>query len=262
MYVVFRTPFNKEYIIDVIGDELISECRQILQNDYQIEPDSYFLSIEPSFDHLNDNCTLRELGIDSGHVISMGYSEEFIKKTKKLEKKPHSTRVLLNPYTTKAYIDSIPKDKLADMLIQENSQEEIHEEIIDFDPSKDPSNIKNLVRQIMETGATKNSALRALRKTNYNFVDACLLLEKENSGEYQTKVAQASRQPNKPPNSSDDNLKIPKSLLEGLTPAEQASLEKLVKKYRDVQIVYDVFMVCNKVESSCNSILSEYLTPE
>ena len=260
MYIVFRTPFSKEYIIEASGDELISECREILYDEFKVEPDSYFLTIEPSLDNISNNMSLKELGVESGSVISMGFSEEFMQKKRKEEKEQQFTRVLLKPHTTEVYMNTIPKDKLAEIK-PENKEEVQNDEIIAFDPKRDPSNVKYLVEQMMETGASKEDALRALRKTNYDFVNACLLLEDEDGDETQTKKAPPSPPPKTAPRAQNTAVHIPKKLLEGLNQDERASLEKLVNKFGEVQIVYDVFIACEKNERSANSVLSEYITP-
>ena len=279
MLLIFRTPLSKEYIVEVEGTETIGDVRDIIENDFGIKKETYFLTFEETIDHLKDESTINELNCQDGQIINMGFSEEILELEKEKKKKEialqSSNRSLLQPHTTEMYLASLTEEQKKEMLTTppnlSNPQQINNSPINNQETYSDPSNIDELVSQMVETGVTKYDALRALRKNNYDFVEACLFLEDENDKE--TNTSQSNNKTGKQENNYFNNeLVIPKVLLDDLSQQEQLVFEKLVKKFAqntkdssvcsdDIQIIHDVFVACEKDENSCSLILSEYMTP-
>ena len=285
MLIIFRTPFSTEYIVEVEGDETIGEIREIIEDSFGLKKDTYFLTITQTIDHLKDESTIKELNCEDGTVIDMGFSEDILELEKEKRKKEialqNSNRILLQPRTTEMYLASLTEEQKKEMLMTPNFENSSNTEQINNNSNiqetySDPSNIDELVSQMVETGVTKADALRALRKNNYDFVEACLFLEDENDKEANaTQSPQGNKsvkQENNVNNALPSEINIPNALMEDLLPEQQKVFEKLVKKFtqnnsdplvsaEDIQIIHDVYVACEKDEQSCSVILSEYMTP-
>ncbi|EAX86079.1 hypothetical protein TVAG_205180 [Trichomonas vaginalis G3] len=159
-------------------------------------------------------------------------------------------RVLLPPRTTYYYNQMFPNH---------NDENNFH-----YDENKlydDPPNMQELVENVLEIGVSQETAVRALRLANYNFVDACLLIDEDSLGDGSLESSKSNNALK--PNSNNQNPsqinRIPKEWLEQLSTREQAELTRLFKKYGIVETIRDVYLATGYDEQIADNILSQYI---